>query len=125
MDRRRNTRLEVSLPCRICSPRYGPRLLTGVTKNMSRGDVLVLLDGPELDVLPCVGDPLIVEIDLPLNHAFGQKCMQCQAAVVRVSRQGSGPVHLAMRIHKMRFQNRAGQTSFEEQDEAPVRHLVM
>ncbi len=62
---------------------------------MSRGDVLVVLEGELASVeLPCVGDPLLIEIDLPANHAFGQKCMQCQATVVRVSNAGDGPASI-------------------------------
>ncbi len=92
---------------------------------MSRGDILVLLEKTEPAQLPCVGDPLIVEIDLPANHAFGQKCMQCQAAVVRVTQEDSGAVLLAMRIHKMRFQDRAGQTGFAEGAGGSLRQVVM
>jgi hypothetical protein len=55
--------------------------------------------------MPCKGDPLIVEIDLPANHTFGQKCMQCQTTVVRIDKGESGPARLALRIHKMRFQS--------------------
>jgi hypothetical protein len=76
----------------------------GFTENMSRGDVMVQLDGEEGSaVLPCVGDPMIVEIDLPANHSFGRKCMQCQTSVVRVTTSETGNLRVALRIHKMRF----------------------
>jgi hypothetical protein len=126
MDKRRNTRLDISLPCRICSPGSGSQLLSGVTENMSRGDVLVVLEGERASAeLPCVGDPLLIEIDLPANHAFGQKCMQCQATVVRVSTPDDGPASLAMRIHKMRFQSRAEAESFAQDAGMPLRQVVM
>ena len=106
MERRRNTRLEINRVCRLSSPRLGSLPLVGVTENMSRGDVIVLLPeecaGSEL---PSVGDPMIVEIDLPANHAFGRKCMQCQTTVVRIATSETGAPRLAMRIHKMRFQS--------------------
>ncbi|HSB14659.1 MAG TPA: PilZ domain-containing protein [Bryobacteraceae bacterium] len=106
MERRRSSRLDISLQCRVSSPRIGSRVLMGITENMSRGDVLVLLDGEQaLPELPCVGDPLIVEIELPENHAFGRKCMQCQTTVVRVSQSEEGVPRVALRIHKMRFQS--------------------
>ena len=93
---------------------------------MSRGDVLVVLEGESASAeLPCVGDPLLIEIDLPSNHAFGQKCMQCQATVVRVSKPGDGPASLAMRIHKMRFQSRAEADSFARETGMPLRQVVM
>ena len=80
--------------------------MTGTTENMSRGDVLILLNGGhELTELPNVGDPMIVEIELPENHAFGRKCMQCQTTVARVSHSDDGTHRVALRIHKMRFQS--------------------
>ena len=106
MERRRNARLEINRACRLTSPRFGSLTLMGITENMSRGDVIVLLPedclGPDL---PLVGDPMLVEIDLPANHAFGRKCMQCQTTVVRVGKSETGAPRLAMRIHKMRFQS--------------------
>jgi c-di-GMP-binding flagellar brake protein YcgR len=126
MERRRNARVDINLHCRISSPRSGFRSLAGVTENMSRGDIMVLLSGePVLSELPCAGDPLIVEIDLPANHAFGRKCMQCQATVVRVSKSETGATCVAMRIHKMRFQSCAGPSVFDDEAEAPLRQLLM
>jgi hypothetical protein len=107
MERRRVPKLEINLSCRLSSPRLGAAPLVGVTENMSRGDVVVVVsnDGGTCDLLS-MGDPVVVEIDLPANHAFGRKCMQCQTTVVRSSRNEYGAARLAMRIHKMRFQSR-------------------
>jgi hypothetical protein len=106
MERRRNARLDINLQCRITSPRVGTRSLAAVTENMSRGDILVSLAGDQVHgAIACVGDPLVVEIDLPANHAFGRKCMQCQTTVVRIEESESGSARLALRIHKMRFQS--------------------
>jgi hypothetical protein len=93
---------------------------------MSRGDVLVLLDGEHaLSELPCVGDPLIVEIELPENHAFGRKCMQCQTTVVRVSQSDEGSPRVALRIHKMRFQSCGKGSAQLAGQGAGVRQLLM
>jgi len=106
MERRRNARLDISLECRLSSPRLGAASLAGVTENMSRGDMLVRIGETDKDAaLPVPGDPVIVEIDLPANHAFGRKCMQCQTTVVRVSGYEGGFRRIAMRIHKIRFQS--------------------
>ena len=106
MERRRNSRLEINRACRLTSPRFGSLTLMGITENMSRGDVMVLLPEDCLGGdLPLVGDPMLVEIDLPANHAFGRKCMQCQTTVVRVGKSETGAPRLSMRIHKMRFQS--------------------
>lgn len=97
-----------------------------MTENMSRGDVLILLNGEhELAELPCVGDCLIVEIELPENHAFGKKCMQCQTTVVRVSHSEAGAPRMALRIHKMRFQSCAKSASTPVGAETAVRQLLM
>ena len=106
MERRRNARLDINLQCRITSPRAGTQPLAAVTENMSRGDILVQLAGDQANgAMPCMGDPLIVEIDLPANHTFGRKCMQCQTTVVRIDKSETGVARLALRIHKMRFQS--------------------
>jgi hypothetical protein len=103
MERRRNARVQLSLQCRITACRGGERWI-GVTENMSRGDLLVSLGADQLSgPAPAVGDPLLVEIDLPANHAFGRKCMQCQTTVARLSKGPSGRLH----VHKMRFQSSA------------------
>ncbi|MGQ9633109.1 MAG: PilZ domain-containing protein [Bryobacteraceae bacterium] len=107
MERRRNVRIQLTLQCRITACRGGQRW-TGVTENMSRGDLLVSLGTDQLrGPAPSAGDPLLVEIELPANHAFGRKCMQCQTTVARLSNGPGGRLHLALRIHKMRFQNSA------------------
>jgi hypothetical protein len=94
---------------------------------MSRGDVLVLLNGDHDHAeLPCVGDALIVEIELPANHAFGRKCMQCQSTVVRVSKAENGAPRVALRIHKMRFQSYVSRSaSRSDKAEAEIRQLLM
>ncbi len=126
MERRSNARLEISLPCRLTSLRLGSQPLTGITENISRGDILVQLPAGESSPDgPCVGDPMIVEIDLPANHAFGRKCMQCQTTVVRVSQSEEGAARLAMRIHKMRFQSRGEGLACEDAGEAVSRQLLM
>jgi hypothetical protein len=126
MERRRSARLEINLPCRLSSPRLGSEPLVGITESMSRGDVMVLLSEQcTAGDLLTVGDPLIVEIDLPAKHAFGRKCMQCQTTIVRVSDSESGTARIAMRIHKMRFQSRGRGAAFDDNSEKLVRQLSM
>jgi hypothetical protein len=97
-----------------------------VTENMSRGDILVVFDGEQSeDMLPSAGDPLIVEIDLPANHAFGRKCMQCQTTVVRVNKAEKGGSRAALRIHKMRFQSCVEFPGAGAEESAAARSLVM
>jgi len=119
--------LDINLRCRVSASRIGSRVLTGTTENMSRSDVLILLNGNhehEQGQLPCVGDSLIVEIELPENHAFGRKCMQCQATVVRVAQSENGSPRMALRIHKMRFQS-CGKAAAPAGVKAEVSQLLM
>jgi hypothetical protein len=98
----------------------------GLTENMSRGDVLVLIDDEPLrSELPAVGDSLVVDIELPANHIFGRKCMQCQTTVVRVSRSEGGAPRIALRIHKMRFQSCARPASVFQKAKAEISQLLM
>ena len=93
---------------------------------MSRGDIIVMLAGqPVIAELPCEGDLLVVEIDLPANHAFGRKCMQCQTTVVRVSKSHAGVASVAMRIHKIRFQSCVETSAFDQDPGAPLEQLLM
>jgi hypothetical protein len=109
MERRRNARVQLNLQCRITSSRSGEEPWVGVTENMSRGDLLVSLQKEQLrGARPAAGDPWLVEIDLPANHNFGRKCMQCQTSVVRLHEGASGNLHVALRIHKIRFQSSPG-----------------
>jgi hypothetical protein len=102
-------------------------VLIGTTENMSRSDVLVLLNNGDytFSELPRVGDPLIVEIELPANHIFGKKCMQCQTTVVRISKSETGSPRMALRIHKMRFQNCVKSAAGRERLNAEARQLLM
>ena len=93
---------------------------------MSRGDILVLLAGDQASgAMPGMGDPLIVEIDLPANHTFGRKCMQCQTTVVRIDKVESGATRLALRIHRMRFQSCLEFPAAGAQVGEPLGQLVM
>ena len=94
---------------------------------MSRGDVLVLLTkNYECMELPRVGDPLVVEIELPENHAFGRKCMQCQTTVVRISQAETGSPRMALRINKIRFESyAAGPAAKMGKTEEDIRQLLM
>jgi hypothetical protein len=117
--------MEISLPCRLTSLRLGSQPLAGVTENISRGEIMLQLpSGESRPDGPCVGDPMIVEIDLPANHAFGRKCMQCQTTVVRVSKSEEGAPRVALRIHKMRFQS-CEVPAGEDAGEGLTRQLLM
>ena len=55
--------------------------------------------------LPTPGDLLSVDIELPANHAFGRRCMHCQAVVARVSAGDKGEPLVAMQVNQMQFRS--------------------
>ena len=56
------------------------------TENISRSGILLAWRG-EGEALPppAVGQIVTVEVELPANHGFGQKCIHCQGTVMRVA----------------------------------------
>jgi hypothetical protein len=127
MERRGSVRLDINLQCRLLSPTNSWKALQGITENMSRSDILILLNQKErCTELPEVGAPVLVEIDLPANHAFGRKCMQCQATVVRTSVADNGAQRIALKIYKMRFESCATNSPVRRgKAEANLRELLM
>jgi len=106
MDRRADPRVEVRLPCHVESVKTRSRLCVGLTENMSRSGILVAWssEGMALE-LPNPGDLLSVDIELPANHAFGRRCMHCQAVVARVSAGDKGEPLVAMQVNQMQFRS--------------------
>ncbi len=86
---------------------------------------MLLEPGYPSEAMPAAGDPMVVEIDLPANHGFGRKCMQCHTTVVRVTAGEGEPPRIAMRIHKMRFQSLDESAPFEDRPGDLVRQLLM
>ncbi len=80
-------------------------MLVGVTENMSRSGILVAWSADRLTGLPKVGDPLTVDIELPANHSFGQRCMHCQTVVTRVSNMDTGWTRVALQVSQMQFRS--------------------
>jgi hypothetical protein len=76
------------------------------TENISRSGILVAWRG-ESDALPLpiVGQILTIEVELPVHHGFGQKCIHCQGTVLRVSDAGQGFPSVALRVNYMDFRS--------------------
>jgi hypothetical protein len=74
---------------------------------MSRSGILVLWKADHvISSLPKPGDPLTVEVELPASQSFGNRCMQCQGVVTRVSggEESRGP-RVALQVNQMKFQS--------------------
>jgi len=75
------------------------------TANISRSGILVAWRaGESAAPMPAIGRIITVEIELPANHGFGQKCMHCQGTVTRIT-QGSDCPTLALRVNYMDFRS--------------------
>ena len=108
MNRRRAQRLEVRLGCYLTSPHSTANPLHGTTVNISRTGLLVRCrEGLLPERLPEVHDWVEVHLRLPKDPTRGgpQRCLRCQATVVRIEGTGEGPFFLGLKSHGMKFQD--------------------
>src|ERR1035438_5279476 len=100
--RRESPRIEIQLPCHVMSPALWVQTEMKTT-NISRSGLMVAWCGEGL-VVPGVGQIVTVEIELPANHGFGQKCIHCQGTVTRVTGMPESP-QVALRVNYMDFRS--------------------
>jgi len=76
------------------------------TENISRSGILIAWRGMEAALpLPALGQIITVEIELPANHGFGQKCIHCQGLVMRVALSDPESPLVALRVNYMDFRS--------------------
>ena len=76
------------------------------TENISRSGVFIAWRGIEAELpLPSVGQIVTVEIELPANHGFGQKCIHCQGTVIRITSSAENFPLIALRVNYMDFRS--------------------
>jgi len=103
INRRESPRIEIQLRCHVTSPALWLRSAL-YTENISRSGVLVAWHGAgETLPVPSLGQILTLELELPANHGFGQKCIHCQGTVLRVTDSGRGYPLVALRVNYMDF----------------------
>ena len=61
-------------------------------------------DGVPLPV-PTIGQIVTVEVELPANHGFGQKCIHCQGTVIRVSLNEADCPRVGLQVNYMDFRS--------------------
>jgi hypothetical protein len=106
MNRRTNERIEMKLPCMVTFPDHWHLTASGYTANMHRDGVLVACAlGQATEDLPDVGSKGKLKIELPANHSFGRKCIECDTVLVRTTRTNSGEWQFAMRIRTVAFRD--------------------
>lgn len=73
------------------------------TENISRSGLLMAWPGNGAAVpMPSIGQIITVEVELPGNHGFGQKCIHCQGSVIRISADPERP-RVALLVNYMDF----------------------
>ncbi len=105
INRRESPRIEIILRCHVTSPALWARSAM-VTENISRSGLLISWrgDGAPLPA-PSVGQIVTVEVELPANHGFGQKCIHCQGTVTRVSQAEADFPKVALQVNYMDFRS--------------------
>jgi c-di-GMP-binding flagellar brake protein YcgR len=103
INRRESPRIEIKLRCHVTSPALWARG-DMTTENISRSGLLMVWRGTGTLPLPSLGQILTVEVELPANHGFGQKCIHCQGSVIRVSPDAENP-QVALQVNYMDFRS--------------------
>lgn len=76
------------------------------TENISRSGILLAWRGDNAPLpVPALGQIVTVEIELPANHGFGQKCIHCQGTVIRVSLENADCPQVALQVNYMDFRS--------------------
>jgi len=106
MEKRSRERLKMTAFCRI-SPTASRR--KGAWKRIEnisgRGMMVVWSDAGSDTKPPQMGESLAVELQLPAHPVFGQRVMQFQSKVVRVSKDATGRVLAGLESTRCRFKS--------------------
>lgn len=103
INRRESARIEIKLRCHVTSPAIWVRSAM-YTENISRSGLLIAWRGENAALpVPAVGQIVTVEVELPANHGFGQKCIHVQGNVIRVIEAGQDSPQVALRVNYMDF----------------------
>jgi c-di-GMP-binding flagellar brake protein YcgR len=105
INRRESPRIEIKLRCHVTSPALWVRSAIS-TENISRSGMLLCwrADGGPLPI-PEIGQIVTVEVELPANHGFGQKCIHCQGTVIRVAEPDTDCPRVALQVNYMDFRS--------------------
>lgn len=102
-ENRRSKRFDLRLSCRVSLRGRIVQEASGVTRNISRSGILVLVDEQEaMEAPPAVGDPVRITMDLPFNQRWSRRCLDCVATVVRVTGLERGACEVGCEIVRMR-----------------------
>ena len=105
INRRESPRIEIKLRCHVTSPPLWAHSAIS-TENISRSGMLLAwpCEGGAR-ALPEIGQIVTVEVELPANHGFGQKCMHCQGTVIRLAEGDTDCPRVALQVNYMDFRS--------------------
>ena len=104
INRRESLRIEIKLRCHVSSPALWMQSAM-YTENIS-SSVLIAWRGVDAELpVPSIGQIVTVEIELPANHGFGQKCIHCQGTVMRIMNSAEHFPLIALRVNYMDFRS--------------------
>ena len=76
------------------------------TENISRSGILIAWRGENAALpIPALGQIVTIEVELPANHGFGQKCIHVQSTVARISETDHDCPRIALRVNYMDFRS--------------------
>lgn len=122
-NRRESPRIDIKLRCHITSPVLWSQHDV-YTEDISRGGLRIGWSGKAGMALPSLGQIVTVDIELPANHGFEQKCIHCQGTVIRVAEPESNAAHMALRVNYMDFRSFHDRLRAVEQRQ-PLAHTWM
>jgi len=97
--------MAIQLRCCVTGPALWIRSAM-YTENISRNGVLVAWRGESAALPPpALGQIITVDVELPANHGFEQKCIHVQGTVTRVTDSEQGFPLVAMRVNYMDFRS--------------------
>jgi len=105
INRRESPRMAIQLRCCVTGPALWVRSAM-YTENISRNGMLVAWRGESAALPPpALGQIITIDVELPANHGFGQKCIHVQGTVTRVADSEQGFPLVAMRVNYMDFRS--------------------
>jgi hypothetical protein len=106
MERRRGTRYEIQLSCRL-KRRDTYEMLDAMTLNLGRMGALVVTGGSgytDSNVFPRLGDVVQLEVALPAHRSFGQRCLACESIAVRATTE-DGRCFVALQFERIEIRS--------------------
>ncbi len=105
INRRESPRIDIKLRCHVTSPALWMRTAM-YTENISRSGILIAWRGENAALpVPALGQIVTIEVELPANHGFGQKCIHVQGTVSRITESDQDCPRIALRVNYMDFRS--------------------